>query len=288
MSRQHPLPPPDGGPHPYRKGTPPNAASPGRPGQAHSEKPEKQSFLMWISTTAGVISAVCGVIALLVGTVVAVKVINPSPKSSPTIPQSSPDYTNTDSPTPSPQRSSRFLSSAQLENLLLPSGTFGSAASGSSGTDPSQIVTICDDARPAAVAVAYENITNSQTGIAFTEILTVWPSVSAASQAVEVNTQGVDQGGTCDVTTTNDVTQQYEGDYPGSPPTDCVDPGQYLATAVSESSPSSSLYQGFLVIAQCGINTVAVQITQDLPGMSLQIANGYLSRATGELESAAS
>jgi hypothetical protein len=291
MSGQQPWQGSDGRPYPSGQGTPQDAAPAGGGRQSNKKKSERQSFLVWISTTAGVISAICAVITLAVGTVVVVKVLSPSrtpspgPTPSPIHQRGSTSSGSTAPDSPSP------LSSARLQSLLLPVGTFGAdAAIASTGTDPSNVTTICGDPRNGAVSVAYEAIENSQTGILFAEILTTWPSASAAARAVEVNSQAVDQGGSCDVTTSDGVTQQYEGSYSGLPPTSCINPGQYLATGVTESSTSFALpYQGFLLVTQCGTATISVQITEDLPGaITQQIAAGYLSRATGKLESSVS
>jgi len=255
------------------------------PGQ---EKPEKKSrldaFREWISTTAGVVSAIVAVVALLAGgTAVSVKILTQSPKPPVTIVPTPPDPTFSNSPTPSP---------INLQSALLASGTLGSAAIiQSTGTDLSKLAGICGGHTPGltATATAYETIQDQQTGTFLHEALVSWPSAIDAGRAITIDRQAVDQSGSCSFTYSG-VTAVYKGDDAGSPPSSCTSPGQYFATQVQASSPSIILpYNGYLIEAQCGTIIISVRVYSDqLGAITQQAADGYLSSAIGQLDSTTS
>jgi hypothetical protein len=266
----------------HRRGHPVGQNNPAK------EKPEKESKLVsfreWLSTTAGVIAAICATITLLGGTIVVVRIFA-SHNNSPII---------QDSPTPTPPHSTTPNSpspftSAQLQSALLSSETVGSTATvESSGTDVSTLETTCGGPRTGATATAtaYESINDQQTGTFLAETITSWDSAADAGQAIKVDRQAVDQSGSCSITSSG-ATEEYSGDDAGSPPSSCVSPGQYFATQINTTSSSfASPYNGFFIQAQCGTTTITVKIESDLPGrITQQSADGYLSSAIGKLDS---
>jgi hypothetical protein len=265
------------GQHPWQ-GPSPSADRSGRPGQEKPEKKSGSAFREWISTTAGVTSAVVALVGLLVGgTAAGVKIFTPSPSITPT-----PTPTFSNSPTSSPTN----LPHANLQSALLTSGALGPAAAvQSSGTDLSQIGEICGAPVSGDTNTAYEAIYDQQTGTFLTEALVEWRTASDAGQSVTNNRQAVDQSGSCSLTSSG-VTAVYTGDSPGSPPSSCVSPGQYFATQVNVSSPTSvSTYFGWTIDVQCGTTTIFIRAYGDLPGtVTQQAAGGYLSSAIGKLD----
>jgi hypothetical protein len=273
------------GQHPWQ-GPSPSTERPRQPGQEKPEKKSGSAFREWISTTAGVTSAIVALVGLLVGgTAAGVKIFTPSPAPSPSItPTPTPTFSN--SPTPSPTN----LPHVNLQNALLFSGALGPAATvQSSGTDLSQIGEICGAPVSGDTNTAYETIQDQQSGTFLTEALVEWRSASDAGQGVTNNRQAVDQSGSCSLASSG-VTAVYAGDDPGSPPSSCVSPGQYFATQVNVSSPSSVLsYFGYTVDVRCGTTTIFIRVFSDLPGaITQQTTDGYLSSAIGKLDSASS
>jgi hypothetical protein len=273
MSGQHP-----------RQGPSPSADRPGQPGQEKPEKKSGSAFREWISTTAGVTSAVVALVGLLVGgTAAGVKIFTPSPTPSPSItPTPTPSFSN--SPTSSPTNPPH----ANLQSALLTSGALGPAATvQSSGTNLSQIGEICGAPVSGDTNTAYETIYDQQTDTFLTEALVQWRNAADAGQGVTNNRQAVAQSGSCSFTSSG-VTAVYTGDSPGSPPSSCVSPGQYFATQVNVSSPTSvSTYFGWTIDVQCGTTTIFIRAYGDLPGaVTQQAADGYLSSAIGKLDSA--
>lgn len=265
------------------RGTP---RHPVEPASRIRKKPEKKSFLDWIATTAGVISAICAVITLAVGTVVVVKVFDPSQKSS----SNTPTSPNTSSPAtshPPPLQKTPV----NLTGALLPSGTLSSAAYiASKGTDLSKIKEVCGAPVYGTTATAYEQIVDHQAGTALEEALVTWGSASEAAQAITSNRQAVDQSGACSFSASGSTTT-YTGDYQGSPPSSCVSPGQYFATAVSISFSSSAIpalpESGYVVEAQCGATTIWIRVYGGFDNsITQQTADGYLSSAIDNLDSA--
>jgi hypothetical protein len=250
---------------------------------------EKQSLSdalqKWLSTTGGLITAGVAVAGLLIGgTVVTVKVITPSPtvtSHQPVTPGTTPpNSTPPNPPHPAP---------AKLANALLPVGVLGSAAlMQAHGTDLSTVSGICGGPTTGATSIAYEAIQNNQQGMFLNEILISWGSAQDASQAITNDRQAVDRSGSCS-NAVSGSTETYTGDYSGAPPSSCESPGQYLATSVETTSPSAALpYQGFLVEAQCGTTTITAKVESNLPGVTQQTADGFLSQAIGKLDSATS
>jgi hypothetical protein len=293
MSEQGPWQAPD--PRWYQSGQGTPSWPTGGPEPPRKRKPEKESGLVsfreWLSTTAGTISAICAVITLVGGAIVAAKALTPSPK--PSLKHSSnttvtvPSQTSPSSPNPIVSNPPSPLSSSVLQNALLPTGTVGSAAIvRSSGTDLSQIGGICGGPLTSDTATAYETIADQQSGTYLSETLISWTSAADADKAITEDRQAVDQSGSCS-TSSGGATAQFTGDDAGSPPSSCVSPGQYLATQVKITSPSSTLlYFGFVTEARCGTTTITIEVISDLPGaITQQTADGYLSDAVGELES---
>jgi hypothetical protein len=291
MSGQQPWQAPDGRWYSSGPGSPPGAPSqpPGWPEQPRKEKPERESKLVsfreWLSTTAGVICAICAIVTLVGGTIVVVKIL--APHNDPPIIH--------DSPTPTPPHSTSPnspspFSSAQLQSALLSAGTVGSTAIvQSTSTNLSQIQAICGGPVSGDTAAALETIVDRQTGTVLDETLVSWDNAADPGQVITTARQAVDQSGSCSMTS-NGVTTEYTGDDPGSPPSSCVSPGQYFATQAKISSPSFTFpFFGFTVIAQCGTTTIFVRVVSDLPGaVTQQTADGYLSSAVGNLKSTTS
>ncbi len=283
MSGQDPRQAPDRRRYSHGQGLPPTGPSSGRPGQPGQE-PEKKSrpdsFREWISTGAGVTSAIVALVGLLAGgTAVIVKVVTPPhnpPSGIKTTPGPKPDPSPSHSPSP-----------VNLQSALLSSEALGSAAIvQSTGTNLSQIAAICGGPLSGDTATAYESIVNQQSGTVLSEALISWQSAADAGQAITNNRQAVDQSGSCSVVYSG-ATGEFTGDDAGSPPSSCESPGQYFATQIEVSSPSSTLpYFGFTVQAQCGTTTISVRVYSDLPGaITQQTADGYLSSAIGKLDS---
>lgn len=177
------------------------------------------------------------------------------------------------------------VSSAQLASDLLPAGSLGTGGSISgAGTDLSKIELICGGRLTGAEATAYETIIDNQTGEFLTETVTAWDSAANARAANAMNHQALDANGRC-TSSNSGQTSTYTGDYAGTPPESCTS-GQYLATAASLTTPSSiTLYQGFLTGALCGTISVVVEVESDLPGVTQDIVDGYLSTAAQALQS---
>jgi hypothetical protein len=255
--------------------------------KSRHDKPEKGSrsraFREWIQTTTGLAAVVVSILALGgTGAVIAIKHGNSDGR--PIAPTPVPSGLSTSPPHSLGETGSP--SATQLERALLPAETLGSSAVVTlKDTDLSQILEICGAPVVGAISTAYEEIGDRQTGQFLVEILTTWDSATDASQSITKARQAVDQSGSCSFTMAG-VTQQFTGDYAGSPPSGCTNPGQYLASRASASSPSSaSLYQGFNVAAQCGLTTVSLRVESDLPGIDQSTADGYLSNAIGRLDS---
>lgn len=277
MSRQQPWRGPDG-----RRNSPGHGSPPGRPEQ-RKEKPEKESRLVafreWLNTGTGLAALAAAVVGLLISGAASSSKIFPSPKPSqivtPSPPVPQPDHSST-SPVPS----------FSLRNALLSRETVSSTAIvQSTGTDLSQIGTGCGGPASGDTATAYETIEDQQAGTFLTEELVSWDSVADAGKAITANRQAVDQNGGCSYTH-NRVTAHYTGDYEGSPPSSCEDPGQYFATQIEVTKPSLSFpYSGFVTGAQCGAVTIIVlAYTNQSGGVTQQTANGYLSFAIGQLD----
>ena len=291
MSGQQPWQAPDGRRYSSGQGSPSSAPPrpPGRPERPRKNKPENESRLVsfreWLSTTAGAISAICAIITLIGGTVVVVKILDKNPTTVTRGPNQTPPNTHT-SPEPIIHKSPGPFDSAQLQSALLSSDAVGSAAIvASTSTDLSQISGTCGVPLSGDTATAYETIQDQQSGTVLTETLVSWDSAADAGQAITNNRQAVDQSGSCSITS-NGATGQYTGDYAGSPPPSCVNPGQYFATQIKVSFPSSTFpYFGFVVQAQCGATTIFIRVYNDQPGaITQQVANGYLSSAVSKLE----
>ncbi len=255
-----------------------------RPERHRQENESKLvSFREWLSTTAGVIGAICAVITLAGGTIVVVKILAP---------HNTPPAHNNNAPTsmhdqPSSSSSPEPFNTTQLQSALLPSETVGPSANAqSSGTDLSQIEAICGGPVSGDSAAAYETIRNQQTGIFLDEGLVSWNSISDASQTITAGRQAIDRSGSCSGAS-NGATIVYSGDSPGSPPSSCVNPGQYLATQAKLSSPSTKFpYLGFTIVAQCGPTTIFIRVYSQQPGaVTQQVTDGYLSSAVGRLKS---
>jgi hypothetical protein len=200
-------------------------------------------------------------------------------------------YVKSSTPPPVNSQSSPVLHS-QLLHLLLPSAALGpTAITVSAGTDPSTLSGICGGPRPGLIAAetAYETIADLQTGTYLYEVVASWPSLADAGQAIAIDRLAVEQSGSCTFTYSG-ATTVYTGDVGGSPPSSCLAPGQYFATQVQASTPSSKLpYRGFSIEVQCGTSTISVQLYSDLLGSITQLtADGYLSDAIGQLDSATS
>jgi hypothetical protein len=260
------------------------------PERPRKEKRDKESkiisFREWLSTTAGTISAICAVVTLIGGTIVVVKILNNNPSTNTPTPGPT-VITNPTSSDTTTQKPSGSFSAAQLKDALLPSSAVGSSAIvQESGTDLSNIVAICGGPVSGDTAAAYETIEDNQTGTGLDETLVSWNSTSGPSQGIQATRQSLDQSGSCSVTY-NGVTIQYTGDEPGSPPSSCKTPGQYLATQAEITSPSFTYPDfGFMEIVQCGSTTIFVRVYSDVPGaMTKQAADGYLSSAVGQLSS---
>jgi len=294
MSGQQPWQAPDGRWYTSAHGSPSGASSPppGWPKQPRNEKPQKESrpvsFREWLSATAGIIAAICAIITLVGvgGTIVVVKILAPHNDSRN-------NTQNTPSPTPdhsSNRNSQGPFNTAQLQTALLPSGTVGQvAAVQSTGTDMSQIEGICGGPLSGDTATAYENISDQQDGRMLDEVLVSWDSTSEAGRAITVARQTIDQRESCSITS-NGATLEYTGDDQGSPPSSCVNPGQYLATQVKISSSSIAFpFFGFAAIAQCGPTTIFIRVYSHQPGaITQQVADGYLSSAVDRLKSTTS
>jgi hypothetical protein len=266
---------------------------PSRPERPRKEKPEEESRLVsfreWLSTTAGITSAICAIITLIGGTLVAVKILDKNPPAITPAPIRMSQ--NQASPSPVIHNSAGSLSTSHLQSALLPSQTVGSTAIvQSTGTDLSQIGVICGGPLSGDAATAYEKISDQQDGTALDEVLTSWDSTSDARQAIADARRTIDQRESCSITTSNGSTLEYTGDDPGSPPSSCVNPGQYLATQAKISSPSVIFpYFGFAVIAQCGPTTIFIRVYSRQPGaITQQVADGYLGSAVGRLRSTTS
>jgi hypothetical protein len=150
------------------------------------------------------------------------------------------------------------------------------------GTDLSKIQTLCGGPEHGATAAAYETLKDSQTSQFLFEGIIQFDTAADAEKSIMGDRQAVDQTGSCSVTFSG-VTEQYQGDNPGSPPSSCPNPEQYFATQASV--PASS-YSGFLVEAACGTFTITVE-AQGGPGaeVDMQTADGYLSSAVGQFAS---
>jgi hypothetical protein len=266
----------------------------GRPERPRKEKPEKVSRLVsfreWLSTTAGIISAICAIITLIGGTIVVIKILDKNPAAITPTPNRT-SQNNQTSPGPIIRNSAGSFSISQLQSALLSSQTVGSTATvQSTGTDMSQIEGICGGPLSGDAATAYEKISDQQDGTALDEVLISWDSTSDARQAITDARQTIDQRESCSITTSNGSTLEYTGDDPGSPPSSCVNPGQYLATRAKISSPSiRSPYFGFAAIAQCGPTTIFIRVYSRQRGaITQEVADGYLSSAVDRLRSTTS
>jgi hypothetical protein len=292
MSGQQPWQAPDGRWYSTGQGSPPNEPTPsgdrpGKPGRENPEKSRLSEFREWLSTGTGLASLAVALVGLVVGGAAASKTIFPSsPKPSPTITSTTPSPPNpSDSPTlQNPP--------GNLTSALLPSGILSSAAYiASKGTDLSTIEEICGGPVQGATATAYDTIQDQQTGTTLAETLTSWQNAADAGQAITIGRQAVDQSRGCSVTSSGG-TATYTGDDAGSPPSSCVSPGQYFATQVSITLPSTlptSPNDGFAVVTQCGTTTIFIRVVSDVLGaVTQQTADGYLSSAVGKLDQATS
>jgi hypothetical protein len=251
------------------------------------------SFREWLSTTAGTISAICAVITLVGGAIVVAKALassaGPHNHSSNNI-VTGRGHSNHNAVNPINSNPPSPLGTAALQGDLLSSSTVGSAAIvRANGTDLSQIGLICGGTLSGDTATAYETIADQQSGTVLSETLVSWRSSADADQAITGDREAVDQSGSCSISS-DGTTAQYSGDYPGSPPSSCASPGQYLATEVKITPASSMfLYFGYAITARCGTTSIFLQVVSDLPGaITQQTVDGYMSDAAGSLESTAS
>lgn len=284
MSGQQPGQAPDGRRHSPGHGVPSGGPSQplGRPEQPPGEKPEKEpksvAFREWLNTGTGLAALIVAIASLLIGGAAVSGTIFTSPKStSSTTPGPSESKSESSSASPAP--------SVSLKNALLSSGEVSSAAIvQSTGTDLSQISAICGGPDSGDTAAAYETIEDQQTDTYLTEALVTWDSAVDAGKAITANRQAVDQNGGCSYTT-NRETAQYTGDYAGSPPTSCLNPGQYFATGIEVTSSSFAIpYSGFVIEARCGAATIFVRVYSQSETITQQTADGYLSAAIGQLD----
>jgi hypothetical protein len=282
MSGQQPWQAPDGRWYSSEQGSP--SWPPGRPEQPRKEKPEKESRLVafreWLTTGTGIASLIVAIVGLSIGGAAASGNLFPSPKPTHSVTPSPPG------PTPDSSPPTSSTPPVSLQNALISSGTVSSAAIvQSTGTDLSQLATVCGGPVSGDTATAYETIEDQQAGTYLSEVLVSWDSAADAGQAVTANRQAVDKSGSCSFTS-NGATAQYTGDYAGSPPSSCANPGQYFDTQIEVTSPSSIFpYFGYVVIAQCGSTTIFIRVFSNQPGaITQQAATGYLSSAIGKLD----
>jgi hypothetical protein len=299
MSNQGPYQAPDPRWYEPGQGSPSSAPSwpPHGPEPPRKRKAEKESGLVsfreWLSTTAGTISAICALITLVGGAIVVAKTLASSAgphKHSPNNIVAAPGHNSHNAVNPVISNPPSPLGSAALQGDLLSSGTVGSAAIvRAASTDLSQIELICGGTLSGDTATAHGTIADQQSGTVLSETLVSWSSAADADQAITGDREAVDQSGSCSISS-GGATAQYTGDYPGSPPSSCVSPGQYFATQVKVTPPSSMFLDfGFAITARCGTTTILLEVVSDLPGaITQQTADGYMSDAVGRLESTAS
>jgi hypothetical protein len=182
---------------------------------------------------------------------------------------------------PDTQVSSK-ISSAQLSSSLLAAQELGQAATtGNRGTDLSATGPLCGGSLNGVAATAYEGIYNTAIGRVLTEAIRAWNTVALAGQFISADRQVLNTNRTCS-SSYNGLTFKYgPGDYPGVPPSNCTNPGQYFATQYSVTGSSAAL-RGYLAVAQCGSITVTVEAA-GYGRLSLQTVNGYLGDATANL-----
>jgi hypothetical protein len=210
----------------------------------------------------------------------------PSSLGTPTNTTPTPSYSSS----PNPSNSPKPNRPVNLRNALLPSSILSSVAYVTSeSTDLSKVTGICGAPVYGATAAADEEIVDHQQGVALDEVIVSWRSIADAAQNVTSNRQAVDQSGSCSISVSGS-TATYTGDNPGSPPSSCLNPGQYFGTAVSISFSSTSFPEppesGYVAQAQCG-NTIIWIRAYGSFGNSItqQTANGYLSSAFETLDS---
>jgi hypothetical protein len=195
------------------------------------------------------------------------------------------------SPSDSPPQVSPtgFLTSATLLRTLLPAQALGSAAKTTPSTKLSLAKGICGAPVSGAKTLAAEYIKDNQTHQSVAETIIEWDKSTYASEFVADDHKAVDKAGSCSYTSNNETTE-FEGDYSGSLPSSCLNPGRYLATQVfvtSSSLFSPGLTSGFYVEAQCGIFTITIQAEGEPGyGISQVTADGYLSNAVGHFAAA--
>ena len=225
----------------------------------------------------------CAIITLAGGTLVTVKILIPHKDSAVIIPNSA----DQSSPHPAIPNSPNSVSTEQLYNAMLSAGAVSMDRTlESTGMALSQIGAACGGRLSGDIATAYETIDDITGSAILTETLVAWDSAADADQAIINDRRVVNQDDSCSVTSKG-ITTQYTGDFAGSPPSSCVDPGQYFATEIKATSPSSKFASyGFMVEAQCGTTTIAIRTYNGEPGAANpQVANGYLISAVRKLKS---
>jgi hypothetical protein len=268
----------------------PGMPAPGPPKGPEGKGPEKgarsRAFREWIQTGQGIGILIVSILALGgagVGAAIA-SGGHPSPLSPG--PTSSVTTTSPDPGLSSVVANPVSVTSTQLTQALLPAQTLGTTATVTTqGTDLSQITGICGAPLTSGAQVtAYEFLQDSQTSQSLLEIIVDWDTAADAGTAIANNRTAVDKSGSCSYTSNNETTQ-YEGDYSGSPPSSCSNPGNYFDTQefiTSSSLFSPGLTSGISVEVQCGTFTIAIQ-AYGAPGAGVDqgAADGYLSNAVG-------
>lgn len=199
-----------------------------------------------------------------------------------------PPYSSSPNSSNSPPKPNRPVN---LRSALLPSEILSSAAYVTSeSTDLSKVTGMCGAPVSGATATADEQMVDHQQGVALDEVLVSWRSVADAAQNVTSNRQAVDQSGSCSLSLSGS-TATYTGDNQGSPPSSCLNPGQYFATAVNISFSSSAFPEppesGYVAEAQCGSTIIWIRVYGSFGNsITQQTADGYLSSAIEKLDSA--
>ena len=171
--------------------------------------------------------------------------------------------------------------------MLSPKTVSTEGALQSNGTALSQINATCGGRLSGDIATAYETIDDYVTGSEIlSETLVAWDTVADASQAIINDRRAVNEDGNCSVVSKK-TTTQYSGDFSGSPPSSCADPGQYFATEMRVPWPASEdTSYGFMAEVQCGTITIAIRTYNENPTAATpQVANAYLRTAASKLES---
>lgn len=148
--------------------------------------------------------------------------------------------------------------------------------------DPSHIVGICGAAPPqGARLVASEALENPQQSNAFVEAIVEWSNSHEAAQSIMSDADALGGNG-CNYSA-NGLSQQFSSYNPGTPPQGCGG-GQTLATYMSINNLTLA---GYAVEAQCGTFTILIEYSASYSGSnaSLEVTNGYLNSAAGQLMS---